>query len=326
MRITRQAFMAGDIQYRGEFKTLIGQSAVDQYLQENTNRKPGIRRIIFTGRWLRMRDNPDQPKTVAEPEHYEEVDYGTGRLLQALKSSLRTSYKGTSIFGKYFTVEELIGQFVKNFKEVAEKESGGILAFTSKRRFPAMKLLAQLFSTYILAQGEKELFVIDQHAAHERVLYEEYLIAISNKKTRSQYLLTPLPLELSHAEFLLLNQYLSLFHELGFLLEPFGGDSFLLRGVPQGFPDGKEFPFFLDTIDHLITKGKSTRRQLLLDNLIASLACHSSIKAGERLALPAMEALVKRLANTENPFNCPHGRPTIIQLSCSQLELWFKRT
>ncbi|MCL5784533.1 MAG: Hsp70 family protein [Patescibacteria group bacterium] len=124
MRITRQAFMEGDIQYEGEFKTLIGQGAVNQYLVENKNRKPGIRRIIFTGRWIRMRDNPDQPKTVAEPEHYEEVDYGTGRLLQALKSSLRTSFRGTSIFGKYFTVEELVGLFIKNFKEVAERESG----------------------------------------------------------------------------------------------------------------------------------------------------------------------------------------------------------
>lgn len=123
MRQVTQAFMLGDIEWEGEFKSIIGQAAIKEYLTENKNRKAGIRRKIFTGRWVRMRDMAEA-KSELTPEFFEEVDYGTGRLLQALKSTLRTSYKGTTIFGKFFTVEELVATFIKNLKNEAEKQLG----------------------------------------------------------------------------------------------------------------------------------------------------------------------------------------------------------
>ncbi|MCL4367217.1 Hsp70 family protein [Patescibacteria group bacterium] len=123
MRQITQVFKTEDIQWEGQFRTLVGQMAVQEYLQENTNRHPGIRRRIFTGRWIRMRDMVEA-RTVAEPEWFEEVDYGTGRLLQALKSALRTSYKGTTIFGKFFTVEELVALFISDIKQIAQKQLG----------------------------------------------------------------------------------------------------------------------------------------------------------------------------------------------------------
>jgi hypothetical chaperone protein len=127
IRIKEQIFKAGDFHWEGEFKPLIGQAAVERYLEENKNRKPGLRRIIFTGKWWQ---STAQGMAPAEPgrgveEFYEEVDYGVGRLLQALKTALKSRfYKGTTVFGKYFTLEELISVFISEMKKKAEGEIG----------------------------------------------------------------------------------------------------------------------------------------------------------------------------------------------------------
>lgn len=131
-KIEAQAFKIGDIQYEGEQEFLIGQEAIKQYLLENRNRKPGIKRLMFTGRWRspgtgRIYEENQNHPLEAMQEYYEEIDYGTGRLIQALKSTLRTHFKGTTIFGKYYSIEELIGTFIKHFKEVAEKETGEVI-------------------------------------------------------------------------------------------------------------------------------------------------------------------------------------------------------
>ncbi|MDO8570831.1 MAG: Hsp70 family protein [Candidatus Daviesbacteria bacterium] len=125
-QLETQNFSIGDIEYKGEQTYLIGQSAIDKYILENRNRKPGIKRKIFTGRWIKIQYGEGSSGDPM-PEYYEEIDYGTGRLIQALKSSLRTFYKGTTIFGKYYTVEEMIGIFVKKFKDTTEKETGEIV-------------------------------------------------------------------------------------------------------------------------------------------------------------------------------------------------------
>lgn len=118
-RIKSKALMVGDIQYDGEQTHLIGQEAVNKYLSENKNRSAGVKRKIFTGKVVSVAAGADPVW-----EYYEEIDYGTGRLLQALKSSLKTHYKGTTIFGKFYPVEELVGSFVKDIKEKAEKQLG----------------------------------------------------------------------------------------------------------------------------------------------------------------------------------------------------------
>lgn len=128
-KIEAQAFKAGDIQYEGEQEYLIGQEGIKQYLLENKNRQPGVKRLIFTGRWRspgsgRIYEENQNHPLEAMQEYYEEIDYRTGRLLQALKSSLRTSYKGTTIFGKFYSVEELVAMFVGEIKKRAEDHLG----------------------------------------------------------------------------------------------------------------------------------------------------------------------------------------------------------
>jgi DNA mismatch repair protein MutL len=189
--------------------------------------------------------------------------------------------------------------------------------------FPDLQPLAQLLPLYILAAGEDGLYIIDQHAAHERVLYEDLLSGQSF--SQSQCLLGPVTLELDYREASLLTERILWFTEAGFIIEHFGGNTFLLRGVPSRFPPGLEKTMFLDLLDYFRQKGTAASRAEFLNRLTASIACKNAIKAGEKLALAAMETLLKSLAGKTNPYTCPHGRPTIIKISYRDLATRFKR-
>ncbi|MDD3653638.1 MAG: DNA mismatch repair endonuclease MutL [Desulfotomaculaceae bacterium] len=208
------------------------------------------------------------------------------------------------------------------FKE--DYESGELSGQNSNiKKLPYLKPLAQLLPTYILAGSADGLYIIDQHAAHERVLYEEFLTG--QAKQPSQCLLVPVTLELEYRETSILNEMVLWFADAGFLLEHFGGNTFLLRGAPPYLPAGLEKGLFLDIIDYYKEKGLIPERSEFMDRLAASVACRGAVKAGETMSMSAMEALLQRLALTENPFTCPHGRPTIIHLSKHDLENRFKR-
>jgi len=194
---------------------------------------------------------------------------------------------------------------------------------SEKKRFPLLHPLAQLLPTYILAAGEDGLYIIDQHAAHERVLYEEYLAG--QGRCSSQYLLVPVTLELEYREASIVNEFILWFTSAGFVIEHFGGNAFLLRGVPSYLPAGLEKESFLDMIDYFKERGSMPDRAEFSKRLASTIACRGAIKAGEKMSMSAMEALLQRLALVENPFTCPHGRPTIIHLSNRDLESRFKR-
>ena len=189
--------------------------------------------------------------------------------------------------------------------------------------FPDLYPLAQLPPLYILAGGEDGLYIIDQHAAHERILYEDFLAAQS--PTQSQCLLGPVTLELDYREASLLTERILWFTEAGFIIEHFGGKTFLLRGVPASFPPGEEKMFFLDLLDYFREKGTASNRIEFFNRLAAGIACKNAIKAGEKLTLSAMEALLKSLAGKSKPFTCPHGRPAVIKISYRDLATRFKR-
>jgi len=192
-----------------------------------------------------------------------------------------------------------------------------------EKKFPLLHPLAQLLPTYILAAGEDGLYIIDQHAAHERVLYEEYLAG--QGRCSSQYLLVPVTLELEYREASIVNEFILWFTGSGFVIEHFGGNAFLLRGAPSYLPAGLEKESFLDMIDYFKERGSMPDRAEFSKRLASTVACRGAVKAGERMSMSAMEALLQRLALAENPFTCPHGRPTIIHLSNRDLESRFKR-
>lgn len=192
-----------------------------------------------------------------------------------------------------------------------------------EKAMPEIKAVGQIGLTYILAEGKEGLYIIDQHAAHERILYEGYLADDGGKP--SQGLLLPVTLELDHREAAILTERIFWFNRAGFILEYFGGNTFLIRGAPPGFAPGQEKEFFNDMLEYLRERGAGASYDEFFSRLASSLACKSAVKAGERLAQSSMDALIDRLAGAENPYTCPHGRPTIIHLSFTELEKKFKR-
>ncbi|OPZ75595.1 MAG: DNA mismatch repair protein MutL [Firmicutes bacterium ADurb.Bin456] len=191
------------------------------------------------------------------------------------------------------------------------------------KELPVLKALAYLHPVYILAGGKEGLYIVDQHAAHERILYEGYLARKEQKE--SQCLLLPVMLELDYRDAAVLANHVVWFNDAGFIIEHFGDYSFMLRGVPAHFPAGEEKNIFIDLLDYFREKGQGLDRAEFHHQLSAAMACRGAVKGGERLSLAAMDALLESLAQTSNPFTCPHGRPTIIHMSHREMEKRFKR-
>jgi len=174
-----------------------------------------------------------------------------------------------------------------------------------------------------MAEGPEGLYLVDQHAAHERVLFEKILAQRSQQKVEIQGLLEPVTIELSPKQEEVLKTKGELLNEFGFSLEPFGGRSYLLRAVPAIIKEGNLAEAVRTSLDSLTSDEEPFRRE---EKLAQSLACHSAIKAGDSLTAEEMRELIKQLEQTTQPRTCPHGRPTMIHLSSRQLEREFGRT
>ncbi|WMJ81998.1 DNA mismatch repair endonuclease MutL [Clostridium sp. MB40-C1] len=191
-------------------------------------------------------------------------------------------------------------------------------------KFPSLKIIGQFNNTYILAEGNDEFYMIDQHAAHEKVLYEKYKKQIGNQEVISQILMVPVVLELNHEEFSYYEENQNLFKQTGFDIELFGDNTINIREAPMllGKVDVKNF--FLEILDHIKNMGSGKVEEVKW-RTIASLACKAAIKANHTLSNGEMITLVETLRYLEEPFNCPHGRPTIIRMTLKDIEKKFKR-
>jgi DNA mismatch repair protein MutL len=185
--------------------------------------------------------------------------------------------------------------------------------------------LAQVLQTYILATDGKELMIIDQHAAHERINYEALWRRAKNSHAVSQELLVPVSLEFTMQEEQVVLEHLERLTDMGFILEHFGSRSYVLRAVPVD--TGAMLPEELlhKFIDTILSDHTPPAKEKLLEEWIYLLACHQSIRAKETLSLLEMEQLIEQLRRTENPLSCPHGRPVMIRLTRLELEKRFHR-
>jgi DNA mismatch repair protein MutL len=188
---------------------------------------------------------------------------------------------------------------------------------------PILRVVGQLASNYIMAEGPEGLYLIDQHAAHERVLFEKILAQRSQQKIEVQGLLEPVNIELSPKQEEVLKTKGELLAEFGFNLEPFGVRSYLLRAVPAIMKEGNLAEAVRTLLDSLAAEGEPSKRE---ENIAQSVACHSAVKAGQSLNAEEMRELIKQLEQTNQPRTCPHGRPTMIHLSSHQLDKEFGRT
>ena len=186
-----------------------------------------------------------------------------------------------------------------------------------------IRIIGQLFDTYWLVQFEDKFYMIDQHAAHEKVLYERTLKSLANKEITSQMVSPPLILTLSMQEAEKLSAYQDYFRELGFEIEPFGGKEYAVSAVPANLYGLAEKDLFLELLDGLeYVNGRNT--QMILEK-IASMSCKAAVKGNQRMSTAEAQALIEELLTLEKPYNCPHGRPTIISMTKQEIEKKFKR-
>lgn len=183
--------------------------------------------------------------------------------------------------------------------------------------------LWQLADTYILSQVKGNLMVLDQHAAHERILYEEALRNLTKSAASSQQVLFPTVLELAPKEFQILEEHKDLICRLGFDIKHFGGRSILVTAVPSIIRSKSGEVFLREILAQVEEEGRQEKDRVRV--VAKSFACHGSVKAGERLSQEEMQHLVKQLFTTEEPYSCPHGRPTVIKLSLEELNKKFGR-
>ncbi|PFG06596.1 DNA mismatch repair endonuclease MutL [Bacillus sp. es.034] len=191
-------------------------------------------------------------------------------------------------------------------------------------RVPTLYPVGQMHGTYIFAQNERGLYIIDQHAAQERIKYEFYKEKVGQVAKELQELLVPLTLEFSTDEYIKINESRSLLEEVGVFLEDFGYNSFIVRAHPQWFPKGEEQETIEDMIEQIIKMNKVDIKKLREEAAIM-MSCKGSIKANHHLRNEDMQALLDELRRTSDPFTCPHGRPIIIHYSTYEMEKMFKR-
>lgn len=187
------------------------------------------------------------------------------------------------------------------------------------------KIIGQVFDTYWLVEFDNSLYIIDQHAAHERVLYEKTLREMKTREFTSQMISPPVILNLTMQEAQLLRAYMDQFTRIGFEFEEFGQDSYAVRSVPANLFSIAKKELLMEMIDSLSEEVHRRQSSELLDEKIASMSCKAAVKGNMRLSAQEVDALIGELLKLDNPYHCPHGRPTIISMSKRELEKKFKR-
>lgn len=238
--------------------------------------------------------------------------------INAVTEPLDTEIKVTAE-NSYTTEEAILSPDVK-FEQTNLFEEK-ILTKENKSKY---KIIGQVFETYWIVQYERKMFIIDQHAAHEKVNYERMMKRFLSKEIASQNIMPPLIVSLSGKEEAVFKENEQAFINLGFEVEFFGGNEYAIRAVPVDLYRHNDKELFLSVLDEL-AEGNSRGSYLSIEEKIADMACKASVKGGDKLTVAEAEALIDELLELDNPYNCPHGRPTIIIMSENEMEKKFKR-
>lgn len=197
-------------------------------------------------------------------------------------------------------------------------------AFMTEAARKKYHIIGQLFQTYWLIEYEDKLYIIDQHAAHEKVLYERTMARLKEKDLTSQAISPPIVLSLDAKEEEMLDKYREEICRLGYEVEPFGGREYMISAVPDNLYHIDMKDLFIEMLDDFSDMSGKQTPELILEK-VASMSCKAAVKGNDKLSLAEINALIDELLTLENPFNCPHGRPTIISMSKYEIEKKFKR-
>ena len=200
--------------------------------------------------------------------------------------------------------------------------NGSELLETAKEILPTLQVVGQIKLTYIIAEGQNGLYLVDQHAAHERILFDQITERSASKTPQMQPLLQSCPIDLTPTQLGVIDSHQDILRSYGFEFDKFGEMTVLLRGIPSIVKPLDPVKSFIDLLDVVAFEGLMRKRE---DAVSASLACHSAVRAGMLLGQEEMISLLEQLHRTPNPHTCPHGRPTLIHFSNYQLEREFGR-
>lgn len=196
--------------------------------------------------------------------------------------------------------------------------------FLSEQARSAHRIIGQVFETYWLVEYGDKLYIIDQHAAHEKVNFERMMKRLREKKPASQYLNPPILLTLTADEARVLEEHMSYFEQLGYVISSLGDRDYSISAIPTDLPELSKKELLLEILDELTDEAGMTTPDTIYDK-IASMSCKAAVKGNNKLSLMEADALIGELLTLENPYACPHGRPTIISMSKAELEKKFKR-
>lgn len=257
----------------------------------------------------------DIPKT---PEPFE-----TKRAVQASAATEKAPLKNANIpqisKGNYDPAQNELSQEIKYEQQSLFQQQ--LLQEDDAVHF---RLIGQVFDTFWLIEYKDELLIIDQHAAHEKVLYEELMKELSENHVYSQNLLTPVVLTLTHREKEILASYQEVFTKLGFEIEEFGGDEYAVKAVPSHFLHLASRELFYSILDELLENPQGGETELVMDRC-ATISCKAAVKGNHSLSFPEAEKLIEKMLRAKEPYHCPHGRPTTISMTKKEFEKKFKR-
>ena len=213
---------------------------------------------------------------------------------------------------------------VKLDLEYIKEETSNYQEEIVEEKVPMMYPVGVVKATYIVCQNEDGMFLIDQHAANERINYEYYYYAINNNDDEIE-LIIPINIELPNNEYIIIKENIDLLKEMHFDIEEFGINSFIIRSHPAWLPSGREELAIKKILEQIVHKEKDFDKNKFNDRIAMTVACKASIKANDVISLDEMQKLINKLRKCKNPYTCPHGRPTIIFYSNYELEKLFKR-
>ena len=236
-----------------------------------------------------------------------EVKIKTERMPEPFETVRAASYVNEKVPQKYeqaelFDRKEILNE--KNLKDI--------------------KIIGQVFDTYWIMEFEQNMYIVDQHAAHEKVLYEKFMKNYRDNGVRTQYLSPPVIFSVTLEEEEILKENLDNFLRMGFEIDCFGGNEYSISGIPSDFSEAEPGSLLIEILDDIAADSHKETPETIKDR-IATMACKAAVKGNNRLKTAEAETLLRELMNLENPYNCPHGRPTMITMSKYELEKKFKR-